>query len=691
MLFSNSLLPDSFARAFAPLPDLRLWEWADENVWLENREAAEAGPYRSAKTPWTRRIQELWQTPEMLVFDFRANAWVKQRVTEITVMKSSQSGYTEAVLNCIRYSATFRPQNVIYTVDTRETARDISQRLESSLQKLEGNIFTGDDDDVGTFVMRLRAMSLWFQGSFSMGKFASKMAPRVISDESEEQGSDSTDTSTDTALKSRKKTADNGLYVALCKPKRKKGPIHRGFLRGNQEHQFITCPHCAYPQIPTFFRNEDGQEPRETPFSEEIIEVKDEQTGETIASMPVPLPRGQTRKLCTGRLVFEHCKDFLGAYDKNQILRETYYECGHCRGRIDEHEKGNLAAAARWLPTAIGDPGIVSQQQNDLLSTDANSSWGHIVLEYLAAKREGRRELQGFYNHRLGLPWSDEVNKTAESDIKANIAGVTLYRMDAPNREGHMTRKIFDRLDAAEAYAAELRTRGFESDIVPSVCPPYQRGTIPCTPVGFILGSDVGGNYAKWAVGAVLPNWEDIAIVDWGRDLDPSAVAEICQFHRWPCADGKEYALGGGFMDAKHRKTDCLRACLSVPGLKLMPTSGLGGNASRSLKVFSETQIQGWPPGFKRLDYNDREAKDEMYIVRIKKKHRRIFFPIDVESDPEFVAELVAEELIEDENGRTKWNEHPPPNHYGDCVKDIITGVRYLTRRIATRPPKQPA
>lgn len=691
MLFSTSLLPEAFATAFAPLPDKKLWQWADENVWLENREAAEAGPYRSAKTPWTRRIQELWQTPEMLVFDFKANRWIKQRVTEITVMKSSQSGYTEAVLNGIRYTSSFRPQNVIYTVDTRETARDISQRLESSLQKLEGDIFTGDDDDVGTFVMRLRAMSVWFQGSFSMGKFASKMAPRVVSDESEEQGSDSTDTSTDTALKSRKKTADDGLYVALCKPKRKKGPIHRGFLRGNQEHQFITCPHCSYRQIPTFFRNEDGQEPAETPFSEETMEVKDEQTGAVLAIMPVPLPRGQTRKLRTGRLVFEHCKDFLGTYDKNEILRDTYYECGHCRGRIDEHEKSRLAAVAIWMPTAIGDPGIVSQQQNDLLSTDANSSWGHIVLEYLAAKREGRRELQGFYNHRLGLPWSDEVNKTAESDIKANIAGITLYRCDAPNKEGHMTRKVFDRFDAAEKYVEEVkRTREFTVEIVPSVCPPYQRGTIPFIPRGLVLGSDVGGNYAKWAIGAVMPNWEDIAIIDWGHELDPSAVAEIFQFHRWPCSvDGKQYVPSGGFIDAKHRKTDTLKACLSVPGLKLMPTAGEGGQAARNLKVFAESQVQGWPPGFKRLTYNDREAKDEMYIVRIKKKHRRLFFPLDVESDPEFVAECCAEELIEDENARTKWNEYPPPNHYGDCVKDIITGVRYLTRRIATRPAKQ--
>ncbi len=689
MLFSSSLLPDVFERAFAARPTEPIWEWADENVWLEGNEAAEPGPYRSAKTPWARRLQDIWQNPAMPFWDWDAGRYVWIPVKEFNGMKSSQSGYTEGVLNGIRHDAQFEPRNCIYTVDTRETARDISNRLLPSLEKLDGNIFTGDDDDVGTFVMRLWAMDIWFQGSFSMGKFASKMAPRTVSDESEEQGTDRTDTSTDTALKSRKKTADTGLHVAICKPKRKKGPIHKGYLRGNREQFMFRCPHCAYLQPFTMFRNEDAQDPETTPFSEEVVEVRDEQTGALRATLPVPLPRGQVRKLVTGRLVFDHCKDLLGTWDKLRITRETFYECGKCRGRIDEAEhKPALCAAAIWMPTAIGDPGIVSQQISDLYSTDANSAWGQIVLEFLQAKREGRKELQGFYNHRLGLPWSDEVNKTAESDIRANIAGRTLYRVDAPSERGDMSRQIFDRLDAAEAAVAALRSRGFECDIVPSVCPPYKRGTIPCTPHGFILGADVGGNYAKWAVGILLANLEDIAVVDWGHELDPDVVAELMTRHRWPCADGQEYTLRGGFMDAKHRKLDCLKACLSVPGRRLMPTAGLGGTAARSIKVFAATLVQGFErEGLRRLDYNDREAKDEMYIVRIKKKHRRIFFPIDVEEDPEFVAELCAEELIEDDRGQTIWNPFPGANHYGDAVKDIINGVRYLTRRVAA-PPK---
>lgn len=687
-MFSLSLIPDAFTRAFAPVPTAPLWQWADENVWLETKEAAEAGPYRSAKTPWTRRLQELIQKPEMYVYDYALATWRKVRVSETDHMKSSQSGFTEGCLNGIRYRANFRPCNVIYNVDTRETAGDISGRLLPSLQKLDGDIFAGDDDEVGTYTMRLRAMDIWFQGSFSTGKFASKQAPLVFADEVEEHGENAKDTSTATALKSRKKTANDGLQVVLCKPRRKGGPIHRGFLRGNQERFHVTCPHCAHRQPFTFFPEE-----YETPFSEIVDEIRDEQTGRILATLPRPLPRGEVRKVTTGRLVFEHCRDLVGGWDKLRILSETYYECASCKGRIDEHQhKPALVAAAQWIPTAIGTPGIVSQHINDLYSSDANSTWGAIVLEYLDAKKEGRKELQGFYNHRLGLPWSDQVQKTDEADIRGNIAGRTLYRVEVPATDADRRPRIhvFETQPSADAF---LKSRGLALPVEVSACPPYRRGVIPFVPSGLLLGSDVGGNYAKWTIAALAKGFRDFAVIDWGTELDPDSVADIFRTHLWPCeVDGKQYRITGGWMDAKFRKTDALRACLSVPGRRLQPASGLGGTSARHVKVFAEIQVTGYPPGFKRLDFNDREAKNELYLERIKNKKGRLWFPSDVEDDPDFVAELCAEELIDDGHGHLIWNPHPPPNHYGDTVKLLVTGGRFLTRRIAVRPtPRAPA
>jgi hypothetical protein len=273
------------ARAFTPPPDIEIWEWADENVLLQNEDAAEPGEYRSAKTPWTKRIQELIRRPEMWVWRWdpanlqseidnlksAAGRYVRVPVTEINVQKSSQSGYSEAALNGIRWRATFRPCNVIYAIDSADEARKIARRLLRSFKFLDQSIFTGDPDDIKTLEFQLRGMELFFYGSFSSGKFANKQAPLNINDEVEEHGKDIL---ADSA--SRKKTSTGGLQINLSKPKLKGGPINRAFTRGNQEEFFVPCPHCHHLQYLTFFPEE-----RDVPFSEDFIWVNKE-TGENL-------------------------------------------------------------------------------------------------------------------------------------------------------------------------------------------------------------------------------------------------------------------------------------------------------------------------------------------------------------------------------------------------------------------------
>jgi hypothetical protein len=101
------------------------------------------------------------------------------------------------------------------------------------------------------------------------------------------------------------------------------------------------------------------------------------------------------------------------------------------------------------------------------------------------------------------------------------------------------------------------------------------------------------------------------------------------------------------------------------------------------VRLWTYNQLPQYPRALKRLDFNDREAKDETYMECFAKKRRRLWLPIDFEGDPQFVAELCAEERLEDEHGRMTWNEDTPPNHYGDCVKLITIGLRFLTTRQA--------
>ena len=631
-MFLSEILPEAFARVFEPIPDDPIWKFADENVWLVSQSAAEAGPYRSAKTPWTRKLQEVARHLLVPYWSRTNSEWIWVPLQEYTAQKSSQSGLSEAALNVVRWHAKYRPCNVIYGIDTREEAKNITERLIPTMRSIDSDIFTGDDDDVGTYVARLRDMVIWFIGSFSTGKFANKQAPLRILDEIEEHGS----ANSAREMSSRGKTAENGLQINLSKPKLVGGPINKEMVRGNQEHYFFQCPHCGHWQWPSFFE----QTIESVMDFQNHMDVVHPVTGE-IWKLPTPYPEGQRRNITTGQVVFDQCRSELGEWDKLRILEEAAMQCPACKGIIDESAKRRLMQTAIWMPTAHGTPGFMSQQISDLFSSDRASSMGQLALDYLDAKKDGSDAIQKFYNHRLGLPFANEVNKTSSIDIRANIAGSS------------------------------------EGDSVA----PYARGKISFQPSVLILGSDVGGNYAKWAVGAITPDLDDIAVLDWGVELDPVSIAEIIINRTWPGPDGKPLRISYGFIDAKFRKTEVYKACLAVPGRRLIPTAGLGGAAARAGRAWAYHQVATYRNTLKELTYNDRDAKDELYINRIRHRRRRLFFPLDVEEDTEFVSEMCAEELIRTEKGVTKWNEHPGANHYGDSVKDIVTGLRFLTRQ----------
>lgn len=673
------------SRAFTPPPPGELWEWADQNVMLLNEDAAEPGHYRSSKTPWTRRLQELIMKREMYVWDATAQKYVLVPVQEISIQKSSQSGFSEACLNGVRWRAMYRPCNVIYVIDSAEEARKIGDRLLRSLKFLDKSIFTGDPSDIRSLWFQLRGMSVLFYGSFSSGKFANKQAPFVIADEVEEHGQATGDTTTLRNLASRKKSSTRGLQVNLSKPKLVGGPINKAHAVGNKEECCVPCPHCGWEQPLTFFPEEI-----DSPFSEEIITLQDEQSGKVLARLPQPLPPGQTRKVTTGRLVFEHCKDLLGKWDKYRILRETYYECGKCKGHIDEgrHKRWMLDRLV-WFPTTLdGTPGFVSQHINDLYSEDEMSAWGQLVLDYLNAKDEGLVALQGFYNHRLGKAWSEDKSATEEKDILDNIAGKNLWFVDAPDVQGQPRRHRFHDEPSAQLFISTAKTRGVTASLVHSFCRPYRRGEIPFTPLGgdteatgaILLGSDVGGNYAKWVAAAIAPNGIDYAVIDWGTEIGPDEILTVCRNKMWLDPNGKKHRITQGFIDVRFRPEDVYRVCIASRKL-LIPSIGIGGAAAASVRLFTFNKVPTYERfNLKKLDFNKQRALDSLYRDRIKLMRRRCFFPIDVTADPEFIEELCSEFQI-DVKGRLVWSDTPRgPNHYGDALDNVEVGFNYLTR-----------
>lgn len=75
-------------RAFAPPDDLTVAEWADRHRRLSPENSAEAGPWRTSRTPYLEEPMNAFNDP---------------KVTNIVMVAASQVGKSEFLLNCIGY------------------------------------------------------------------------------------------------------------------------------------------------------------------------------------------------------------------------------------------------------------------------------------------------------------------------------------------------------------------------------------------------------------------------------------------------------------------------------------------------------------------------------------------------------------------------------------------------------------
>ncbi len=571
-MFSGSWLPRLFEDAFRPLPDMPIHEWAESGPFILRKSPEPT--YRSSRTPWTRRAQDLLRKP-----------WNDgRRVRRFGAKKCSRSGYTEGcILNPIRWTAKHRPRNCLVSVDSQKEVANIRERLVPTLQDLGQDIFTGNDDDLSKFVLRLRGMDIYFSGSFSAGGFSNKTADWVFNDEVDLYGEISDEGDTIENFWSRAKGTDSGFQVVLSKPAMKDGPIDSFHMRGNQEQWQVPCPfHGCH----------------------------------------------ERQALEWDRVEFAHCKELTGEWDFQRILDETFYRCKKCGGEIRDERKPWMNENGVWVPTAKGDPEIITQHISDLYSTYEDTTLGHLAKAFVQAEMKDSRELkQTFWQQHLGLGWEEKVQKIEALDV--------------------------------------LKLRK-----------PYRRGTIPHKGCALALGMDVGlYTNTRWVVYAFAKNGE-MWLVDWGAADGPRAAFDLLKHKRYACAEtGAMQSIAFGFIDARYRMDEVFETCLLAPR-QLFPVMGKKGFAARSIHY---QQVTGKPEGFGVLGFIDRDAKFDLYIDRIKdQKPPGMWWPENV--DEQITREHCAERLIKHKRtGKVIWeDDHRRPNHYGDASKIVLTGLDWM-------------
>ena len=186
-------------------------------------------------------------------------------------------------------------------------------------------------------------------------------------------------------LEERSKAFSRRLSVQASTPNEEENAFWQNFLRSDQRHFQVPCPHCQTYQKLEFSR-------------------------ETVLWTSRPDMTEQT------------------------VLTTAFYKCPHCGQPIFDSDKHAMLAAGRWIPDNPGAaPGRRGYHLNSLYS--AFVTFGQMAAEFWRSARdvESGVMLQNFYNSWRAIPYQRASVSVGDADVQAlrgNYARRSLPRSD---------------------------------------------------------------------------------------------------------------------------------------------------------------------------------------------------------------------------------------------------------------------
>lgn len=624
----------TWAEAIRDLPDVNVWQFAEREIRLDPKQANNVGDYRLDWTPYTRLFQEAFTSTFTKIPD--EDWWLRslvargERVDECFVVKSSQSGLTQAALNCLIYACLYAPGRVLYVLDSASKASSVSRlRVIPQLERLAQAVMTGDEDDLGMLFIELANMVIEFTGSYSPGVFAEKPLKYGFLDDivymAKEAGQAGMlgGTSVIDHIRSRFTTADESFLGVFSKPDLDDDDFIRNFRSGSQHSYWVPCPHCNARQV---------LEPEGLYFD------------------------------------YSACKDTTGRYDLQAVEELTTYRCAHCEKQIDEKHKYQMNNAGIWIPKSLEDrrkdedpalfPRRLSMRINDLNSPFAKVKWGKLAILKIEAESNPAKQRFVQTNH-WARPWRDKAINVKAEQVRALIAGA----LD-PKTGKH--------------YKDDLDGEGRLK------VPPYKRGECPFRPVLVSATSDVQGDQFKWQIWG----WKidgTAALIEYGATLakkDLHALIHEPRSHAgYPLVSlvdpERPLVPETGLIDSGHDTFVIYQFCIDSDAVwfpsKGVPGYSLGGNLVEGKDDWHEGE------SFVRYNYNDYAVKTWFYGAKIKHAHNanrptpRLYLPYDVGDD--FIVEWTSESLqprkLSSNTKLMEWvhDKTIGPNDWGDGGK----------------------
>lgn len=335
-------------RGLYPEKTMNVSDWADTYRMLPAATSAEPGKYSSSRTPYWIEVMN----------NFSPDNPTKRTV----VVKSTQVGFTEMLVNILGYIIHKAPTSVISVMPTQHMSNIMmKQRFEPMIEatpELKARIATGKQ------AVNTRTTKQFVDGilnavsATSPNQLRSSPAEHYLADEVDSYEQESGDEGHPIyLLRRRQDTYRNGKSIEGSTPVSEDLSLIWGeFLLGDQRYYNVPCPFCKTKQ----------------------------------------------------RMIFTQLKYEVDENTKLVKENTTRYQCIECDELIEEKHKTWMMAFGEWIPT---NPNASKDRRsysiNALYSPLGMKSWESICEDYEEATRDPLK-MKAFTNTVLGEIYKDE-------------------------------------------------------------------------------------------------------------------------------------------------------------------------------------------------------------------------------------------------------------------------------------------
>lgn len=350
-------------RNFKPPEELTVAEWADKHRRLSPETSAEAGPWRTSRTPYLREPMEAFTDP---------------KVRKIVMVAASQVGKSEIELNIIGYIIDQDPGSILYVQPSLDDARKFSRlRIAPMIRDskvLKAKVSDVKTRDSGNTILQksFPGGMLTITGSNSASALASTPARYIIGDERDRWAlSAGTEGDPWALAEARQTTFYNAKAVEVSTPTIKgSSNIADSFDKGTQERWCHLCPEC-----------------------------------------------GEYGEIIFDRIQFKHSSKKIRGKKVYKIDGPITWACPHCGCIIPEETMRRQPA--KWIaenPDAYEAEGTRSFWLNAFSSPWV--PWEKIALKFLQAQGDPQK-LKVVYNTLLGQLWENRGDLPDEDGLMA--------------------------------------------------------------------------------------------------------------------------------------------------------------------------------------------------------------------------------------------------------------------------------